>query len=302
MLLAGCQSHSEPSVRVDVARAAQLLALPPMFRAQIPALPARSVATPLDSVRLEPLEPPALTETVRGRRALALASIEQQRAAVREHLLQARLQNLPELERRWQAELRAEYDLDALRAEYDALWQEAFQEYGRKRFPLLVALITAAPDSEAHRKIQKQLDAHERAFEAQEQQLQAQYRARLERVEQEIRVRVNARRREFIRNAEAEVLEQLAQQPDAAELYLPQPQALPPAPPRKETLPATSVSIAGRDPNASSAARHAESETLRRQILQQLAQEWAQVQGYRLTNDPNAPDKTQKFVDYLLAR
>ncbi|MFN3689676.1 MAG: hypothetical protein ACK4UU_01980, partial [Fimbriimonadales bacterium] len=270
--------------------------------APIPALATQSAETPPDSVRLELLEPPAPAETVRARRALALASIEQQRAAVRERLLQARLQNLPELERRWHAEFRAEHDLEALRTEYDVLWQEAFQQYGRNRFPLLVALTLAAPDSEAHRQIQTQLDALERAFMAQERDLQAQYQARLERIEQEIRVRVNARRREFIRNAEAEVLEQLAQQPDAVELYLPQPQSLPPAPPRKETLPRAAVIIAGRDPNTLLAKRRAEAETVRRHILQQLAQEWAQAQGYRLTNAPNAPDKTEAFVNYLLAK
>jgi len=302
LFLTACQSRSAPSVRVDIERAAQSLALQPPSQVNIPALPAQSAATPLDSARLEPLESPALAETVRARRALALVSIEQQRDAVRERLLQARLQNLPELERRWEAEFRAGYDLDALRTEYEALWQEAFQQYGRRRFPLLVALIFTSPDSDARRQTQAQLDALDRAFAAQEQDLQAQYQARLERIDQEVRVRVNARRREFIRNAEAEVREQLTQQPDAAELYLPQPQALPPAPARKETIPPASVNITGRDPNAPLAARRAETEALRRQILQQLAQEWAQTRGYQLTNDPRAPDKTQEFVNYLLAR
>ncbi len=302
LFLPACQSLPTPSVRVDIEQAAHSLALQPPSQVQIPALSAQGAATPLDSARLEPLESPAPAETVRARRALALNSIEQQRAAVRERLLQARLQNLPELERRWEAEFRAGYDLDALRSEYDALWQEAFQQYGRNRFPLLVALIVTAPDSDARPHVQAQLDALDRAFVAQEQDLRAQYQARLERIEQEVRIRVSARRREFTRNAEAEVREQLAQQPDAAELYLPQPQVLPPAPARKEPIPATSVKIAGRDPNLPLAAHRAETEALRRQILQQLAQEWAQARGYQLTNDPNAPDKTQEFVDYLLAR
>ncbi|MCX7926499.1 MAG: hypothetical protein N2554_11935, partial [Fimbriimonadales bacterium] len=164
------------------------------------------------------------------------------------------------------------------------------------------ALIFTAPNSEARRQAQAQLDALDRAFAAQEQDLQAQYQARLERIEQEIRVRVNTRRREFIRNAEAEVQEQLAQQPDAAELYLPQPQALPPAPARKEVIPPASAQIPQRDPHARLTTRRAETESMRRQILQQLAQEWAQAQGYQITSDPNAPDKTAEFVNYLLAR
>jgi hypothetical protein len=91
--------------------------------------------------RCRGLNRPRLPNRSASRRALALASIAQQRAAVRERLLQARLQGLPELEARWAAELRAEYDLDAIRAEYDAAWREAFQQHGQARFPLLVALI-----------------------------------------------------------------------------------------------------------------------------------------------------------------
>jgi hypothetical protein len=260
------------------------------------------MATPADSASLDSIESPPPAETIRQRRELALYSIDQQRNAVRQRLLQARLQNLSELERRWRVELRAEYDPDALRAERDTLWQEAFQEYGRRRFPLLVALIFTAPDSEARRQTQAQLDALDRAWQVQEQALDAQYEAQLNRIEQEIVVQVNARRREFIRNAEAEVREQLAQQPDAAELYLPQPQVLPPAPSRKEPLPAAGVQLTARDTNASLRARQAKTEKLRRQILTQLAQEWAQVQGYQLTDDPHAPDKTDEFVRYLLAR
>ncbi|GIV05629.1 MAG: hypothetical protein KatS3mg016_1204 [Fimbriimonadales bacterium] len=288
--------------RVDLERAAHALAQAPVVQVSIPPLPAQQAAMPADSASLDSMEAPPPAETLRRRRELALFSIEQQRNAVRQRLLQARLQNLSELERRWRVELRAEYDLDALRAEWDAQWREAFQEYGRRRFPLLVALIFTAPDSEARRQTQAELDALDRAWQAQEQALKTQYETQLRRIEQEITVRVNARRREFIRNADAEVREQLAQQPDGADLYLPQPQALPPAPPRKETLPSTAVQMPARDTNASVRTRYAQTETLRRQILSQLVQEWAQARGYRLTDDPNAPDRTDEFVRYLARR
>lgn len=302
LLLSACQSRREPTVRVDLERAAQALVQAPVGQVSIPLLPAQHAAMPADSVALDSMESPPPTETLRQRRALALFSIEQQRNAVRQRLLQARLQNLPELERRWRAELRAEYDLDALRAERDALEQEAFQAYGRRRFPLLVALIFTAPNSEARRQTQAELDALDQAWQTQEQAISAQYEMRLSRIEQEITVRVSARRREFIRNAEAEVLEQLAQQPDGAEIYLPQPQMLSSVPPRKEPLPAAEVRVPARDPNATAQARRAQFENLRRQLLSQFVQEWAQVQGYRLTNTPSAPDKTDEFVRYLLAR
>jgi hypothetical protein len=49
-------------------------------------------------------------------------------------------------------------------------------------------------------------------------------------------------------------------------------------------------------------ARTAETERLRRELVQQLAQDWAQAHGYKLTDDPNAPDRTDEFIRYLLAR
>jgi hypothetical protein len=140
LMLAACQGRQSPRVRVDWGRVAQAVALAPAPppTAQLPAQ--ASVAAP-ESATLPRLESPAPAESLRQRRALALASIAQQRAAVRERLLQARLQGLPELEARWAAELRAEYDTDAIRAERDAAWREAFQQHGQARFPLLVALI-----------------------------------------------------------------------------------------------------------------------------------------------------------------
>ncbi|MCX7993486.1 MAG: hypothetical protein N2651_07425 [Fimbriimonadales bacterium] len=301
-LLWGCQSRPQLRVRVDVERAAQSIALPTGTSASLSNLPAQQLASPPDSAQLEQLESPPPAETLKGRRELALKSIEQQREAVRERLLQVRLQSLPELEQRWHAELRAQYDFDALRDERDAQWQEAFQQYGRQRFPLLVALIFTVPDSEARRQTQTQLEAIDRAWQTQQESIEMQYQARQQRIEQEITVRVNARKRAFIREAEAEVLAQLTQQPDATELYLPQPRSLPPAPPRKETLYPASATLPARELNAPLRERREQTERLRRRILEQLAQEWAQVQGYQLTDDPHAPDKTEAFVRYLLAR
>jgi hypothetical protein len=301
LMLAACQGRQSPRVRVDLARVAQAVALAPVPPPTAP-LPAQaSVAAP-ESATLPRLESPAPTESLRRRRALALASIEQQRAAVRERLLQARLQGLPELEARWAAELRAEYDLDAIRAEYDAAWREAFQQHGQARFPLLVALIFTAPDSDARREAQARLDQHDRAWQAREQAIEAAYQARLRRIEQEVAVRVNARRREFVRNAEQEIQAQLAAQPDPAELYLPPPQTPSPAPARKASFPPVRVRQPARDLYDAPRARLAAAQQTRQAILRQLAEEWAQSNGYTLTDDPHAPDRTDAFIRYLLAR
>lgn len=301
VLLSACQSRTESRVRIDFSRAAQMLALAPVPVSSIQ-LPAQSAVAAPDAAVLPSLEPPAPTEALRRRRALALESIEQQRAAVREQLLQARLQGLPELEARWAAELRAEYDLDALRVEHDAAWREAFQDYGRARFPLLVALLFTAPDSDARRNAQAQLDQHDRAWQQRERALEAAYQAQLQRIEQEIDVRVNARRREYVRNAEQEVQAQLANQPNPAELYLPPPQTPPSAPTRKVSTPPLRVSLPAQPLHDAPRARLAANERIRQQILRQLAQEWADTRGYTLTDDPNAPDHTDAFVRYLLAR
>jgi|GEM_PF-924762 len=301
LLLSACQGRQLLRVRVDLARVAQAVALAPkpLPSAQ---LPTQAVAVPPDAATLQGLEPPAPAESLRLRRALALASIEQQRAAVRERLLQARLQGLPELEARWVAELRAEYDLDAIRAERDAAWHEAFQQHGQARFPLLVALMFTAPDSDARREAQARLDQHDRAWRQREQAIEAAYQARLQRIEQEIAVRVNARRREFVRNAEQEIQAQLAAQPDPADLYLPPPQTPSPAPPRKISFPPISISQPARDLHDAPRARLADAQQMRQAILRQLAQEWAQSNGYTLTDDPRAPDYTDAFIRYLLAR
>jgi len=222
LLLPACQGRQSPRVRVDLARAAQAVALAPALPPSAP-LPAQAVAVPPDGATLQGLEPPAPAESQRQRRALALASIAQQRAAVRER------------------------HTDAIRAERDAAWHEAFQQHGQARFPLLVALILAAPDSDARREAQARLDQHDRAWQQREQAIEAAYQARLRRIEQEVAVRVNARRREFVRNAEQEIQAQLAAQPDPAELYLPPPQTPSPAPARKASFPPVRVREPARD-------------------------------------------------------
>ena len=301
LMLSACQGRESPRVRVDWGRVAQAVALAPVPPPTAP-LPAQaSVAAP-ESATLPRLESPAPAESLRQRRALALESIAQQRAAVRERLLQARLQGLPELEARWAAELRAEYDLDAIRAERDAAWHEAFQQHGQARFPLLVALMFTAPDSDARREAQARLDQHDRAWQQREQAIEAAYQARLRRIEQEIAVRVNARRREFVRNAEQEIQAQLATQPDPADLYLPPPQTPSPAPPRKASFPPARVRLPARDPHDAPRARLADAQQMRQAMLRQLAEEWAQSNGYTLTDDPRAPDYTDAFVRDLLAR
>lgn len=300
--LAACQSRSPTQVRIDIDRAMQAFdrsGQPAPVKEQ---LPQATVVMPPDSLTLPSLESPPPAETVSRRRQAALSSIDQQRDAVRQRLLNVRLQNLPELEQRWEAELRARSDIEALLAERDAEWQEAFQRYGRQRFPLLLALAFAAPDSETYRRARAQLEQLDRAWQAEEHALNAAYQAQLERLEQEITVRVNARRREFVRNAELETLQQLAQQPDPAELYLPQPQPLPPAPARKVPSPAFTVRLPERSLSAPYDARRARAAQLRRQMLTQLAEEWAQTRGYQLTNTPSAPDRTDEFIRYLLAR
>jgi len=300
-MLSACQGRESPRVRVDWARAVQAVALSPALPPSAQ-LPAQAVAVSPDAAALQALASPAPAESLRQRRALALASIAQQRAAVRERLLQARLQGLPELEARWAAELRAEYDTDALRAERDAAWRAAFQEYGQARFPLLVALIFTAPDSDARRTAQARLDQHDRAWQQREQAIESAYQARLRRIDQEIAVRVNARRREFVRNAEQEIQAHLAAQPDPAELYLPPPQTPPPAPPCKASFPPLRVRQPARDLHDAPRARVAAAEQTRHALLRQLAEEWAQINNYTLTDDPRAPDYTDAFVRYLLAR
>jgi hypothetical protein len=57
-----------------------------------------------------------------------------------------------------------------------------------------------------------------------------------------------------------------------------------------------------RDLHDAPRARLADAEQTRQAILRQLAEEWAQTNGYTLTDDPHAPDHTDAFIRYLLAR
>lgn len=289
-------------MRVDIARAAAALASKPLPAPSISPTPASTEAVASSSVEIAAVVPPPPSESLRQRRQMALQSIEQQREAVYQQLLNARLRNLAELEPRWEAELRAEYDLSALRAERDAESHAAFQAYGRQRFPLLVVLAFAAPDTPAHRDAQARLAELERAWQQQERAIEAGYQAQQTRIEQEIAVRLGARRREFIRAAEQEVQAQLQQQPNLAELYLPQPQRLPAAPARKEAVPALRASLPSYQLHTAYRARLAQSDAMRLQLIKHLAREWAQAHGYRLTTNPNAPDRTEEFIRYLLAR
>lgn len=298
LLLTGCQNRSTLQVRVDLTRAAQAVARAP--QPPVPeALPAQVVAVAPSAGVLFRVEPPAPTDALRNRRALALSRVEQQRTAVRQQLLQRRLQSLPELEARWYAELRAEYDTDRLRAERDAALYEAFQEYGRLRFPLLVALLVLEPGSDAHLQAQTQLEQHKYAWQQRERAIESAYQAALRRIDQEIVVRVSARRREFIRNAETEIQELLAMRPDPAEVYFPRPQTLLPVPTRKVSFPPLSITIPER---TLSNAPHTANRRLRQAIIHQLAQEWAYLHNYTLTDDPRAPDYTEAFLRYLFAR
>ncbi|MDW8107306.1 MAG: hypothetical protein RMK45_07500 [Armatimonadota bacterium] len=300
--ISACQPRLRQPVRIDLARAAIVLASKPLPAPRVVPTPAIAKAVAPSAVAIGAVAPPPPSESLRQRRQVAVRSIEQQREAVYQQLLSARLRSLAELEPRWEAELRAEYDLSALRAERDAEWQAAFQAYGRKRFPLLVTLAFAAPDIPAHREAQAQLTELERAWQQQEQAIEARYQAQQARIEQEIAVRLSVRRREFTRAAEQEVQAQLQQQLSLAELYLPQPQRLPAAPARKEAVPALRASLPSYPLHAAYRARLAQSDAIRLQLLKQLAREWAQAHGYRLTTDPNAPDRTEAFIRYLLAR
>lgn len=300
--LVGCQQRAATPVRVDVARAAAALQIPLSPPVPAIALPDASRSVSESAIALAEVSPPPIAESLSQRRQAAVRSVEQQREAVYQQLLATRLRPLAALEPRWEAELRAEYDLEALRAERDAEWSAAFQAYGQRRFPILVALVFTQPNSEAHRQAQAQLATLEREWHAQEQAIDARYQAHLQRIEQEIRARLTARRREFIRTAEQEVLIQLQQQPDLTQLYLPQPQRLPPAPARKQPLPELRVQLPARDLSEPFHRRFATAEQTRYRLLSQLAHEWAQLHRYRLTTDPNAPDKTEEFIRYLRIR
>ena len=113
---------------------------------------------------------------------------------------------------------------------------------------------------------------------------------------------MRARRREFTQQAEAEVESLLATQPDWQSLYLPTPLPPPPLPSITAPLPPHKVEINRQNLHTEHEDRFRQTERTRQEFLRQLAQEWAQSEGYRLTEDPNAPDRTDAFLVYLHTR
>jgi hypothetical protein len=303
LLLSACQGRQLLRVRVDLARVAQAVALAPALPPSAQ-LPAQAVAVPPTRRRCRDLSrlrlPNRCVNDAPLRSQVSSSSVppcmsDCCRRVCRAYLNWRRV-GLPNCapSTTW----------TPYAPEYDAAWREAFQQHGQARFPLLVALIFTTPDSDARREAQARLDQHDRAWQQREQAIAAAYQARLQRIEQEIAVRVNARKREFVRNAEQEIQAQLAAQPDPAELYLPPPQTPPPpAPPRKASFPPMRVSQPARDLyDALARTTHSRAEQTRQAILRQLAEEWAHTNGYTLTDDPRAPDYTDAFIRYLLAR
>lgn len=299
LLLGACQSRRAEPVRIDFERA--MARLPVATPLPQPAYVSTSFHAPATTAYLTDIEPPTTPDMLNRRREQAQTALREQREAVRQRLLQIRMERLPDLEQRWRAELWAEYDMDAIRAEWHAEWREAFERHGRQRFALLAEMALLSPDSERFKALQKQLDELDARWQQQDESLRAQLQARLQRVEQEIEVRLRARRREFIRQVEQEVEQLMHQQPDLSTLYLPLPEKHD-APPQQLTLPATSVSIKSIDVHGK-AEQHRQ--RLRRQterILRQMAEEWAQLKGYRLSNSPRARDATDEFIRYLEGR
>ncbi len=270
--------------------------------APFPALPSLSEALPRTGAILESLTTPPLPESVRQRRQIAIESILQQRAAVREQLLATRLEILPQLEARWRAEIESEYDLAALYREWDEAWFQAFQAYGRERFLPLFETLYFAPDSPRYQQAKQRLAQLDQQFAQQEQALQGAFQERLQRIEQEIAVRLRAKRREFERQMEQEVDQILASQPDLRELYLPVLEPLSPSSAVKVQIPPLQLQVSGENLNSVFAERQARAQRMRAELLQRLAQEWAEGKGYRLSDLPTARDATAELERYLSAR
>ncbi len=299
LLLGACQSRRAVLVRVDFERV--IATLPAVSLALPSAFAPTSFDAPSITAHLPAVQTPALLDTLNRRRERARLAIHEQREAVRERLLQARLEPLPELEQRWRAELQAEYDLDAIRTEWQTEWRNAFEKHGRQRFSLLAEMAMLPPDSERFKQLQKQLNELDAHWQKQEEELRAQLATRLQRVEQEIEVRLRARQREFTRQVEQEVDQQMRQQPNLSELYLP--------PPEQQTIPAQRLAVSGMSiltesidlrPKAEQHEQRMRDQTER--ILRQLAREWAQLKGYRLSDSPRARDATDEFIRYLEGR
>ncbi len=281
-------------MRIDWERVARA----PSLAVSLPTLPPDAGVQGVPQDTLPALEAPPAPQTVRARRQLALQSIQTQREGVREQMLATRLSTLPELEARWRAELQASLDFAAVWQAWDQRWYEAFQQYGQRRYYPLVRMNFAEVGSEAYRHAQAELNLLNWLWSLQEQNLRAELQEQLARLNQEVEVRLRARRREFIQQAEAEVESLLATQPDWQSLYLPTPTPLPSLPPQLESLPAPEVKIPPQNLNTGHEERVRQTESIRLALLRQLAEEWARKEGYRLTNDPTAPDYTDAFLAY----
>lgn len=267
-----------------------------------PALPPLVEELPATGAILDSLTAPPLPESVRQRRQIALESILQQRAAVREQLLATRLEILSQLEPRWRAEIESEYDLAALYREWDEAWFQAFQTYGRERFLPLFETLYFPPDSPRHQQAMRRLTQLDQRFAQQEQSLQRAFQERIQRIEQEITVRLRAKRREFERQMEQEVDQILASQPDLRELYLPVLEPLPPAGAVKIQIPSLPLQLSNENLNSAFAERQARAQRMRTELLHQLAREWAEAHGYRLSDSPTARDATAELERYLSVR
>ncbi|GBC93635.1 hypothetical protein HRbin15_02136 [bacterium HR15] len=278
----------------------QVLARLPTISVTPPASASTTLHTPPVRAHLAPIETPSTPDTLNRRREQAQTAIREQREAVRERLLQIRMETLPALEQRWCAELQAEYDLDAIRAEWQAEWRDAFEKHGRQRFTLLAEQAQLPPNSERFKALQQQLNELDARWQQQDRELHAQLQARLQRVEQEIEVRLQSRRREFIHQVEQEVDQLMRQQPDL-KLYLP-PHETHQAPAHQRTLPAMNVSIQSIDlrPNIQQHEHYMREQT--KHILRQVAREWAALKHYRLSDSPRARDATDEFLRYLEGR
>jgi hypothetical protein len=281
-------------VSIDFGRVMARLPALTFPAAPSPIPPALSRA-PAAAAYLPSIAAPATPDTLHRRREQARTAIQKQQDAVRERLLQMRLEPLPALEPRWRAELQAEYDLSALRTEWSAQWREAFEQHGRQRFTLLAEMARLSPDSERFQSLQQQLSELDARWQQQEQALHAQLEARLQRVEQEIEVRLRARRRDFIRQVEQEVDQLMRQLPDLSARYLPTQQSRR-APAEKMAIPALSLKLQSIDLSPKAEHRRQLIRQQTERILRQIAQEWAQLRGYRLSDSPYARDATDEFL------
>lgn len=269
--------------------------LPALTPAKPSTFTSPTLQVPTATVYLPPIAVPVPPDTLHQRREQAGTAIQKQRDAVRERLLQMRLEPLLALEQRWRAELQAEYNLSAIHADWSEQWREAFEQHGRQRFTLLADMARLSPESERFQLLQQQLSDLDARWQQQEQTLRTQLETRLQRVEQEIEVRLRARRRDFIRQMEQEVDQLMRQQPDLSALYLPA-QQQPSAPAEKMAIPAVSIRLQSID--LSQKAEH-HRQLIRQQterILRQIANEWAQRRGYRLSDSPRARNATDEFL------